>query len=87
MGLRLDGLPVMTLWDMVINVLEPFEETQIEKPQIKNVARVTTSDLLPAATQELRAVDYMLTRLIICLPMLINCRTDANWILWKTMMQ
>ena len=54
-GLRIDGLPAMTLWDLVINVLEPIKENVT--PAVKKI------NLLPPETQELMNVDYMPTNI------------------------
>ena len=56
MGLRLDGMPAMTLWDLIINTLEPIE--QIQAQQSAQTELMTT---LPAETQELLNVDFVPT--------------------------
>jgi len=54
-GLRLEGLPAMTLWDLIINVLEP--ETQIAQTD----TRVNQFKHLPGEIQELLNVDHVPT--------------------------
>ena len=56
MGLRLDGLPAMTLWDLIINTLEP-----IEQPQEQPSAHSELMKTLPEETQELLNVDFVPT--------------------------
>ena len=58
MGLRLDGLPAMTLWDTIINVLEPLPK-EVVKSESKTCA--DTLNGLPADTQDLLIVDHLLT--------------------------
>lgn len=61
-GLRLEGLPAMILWDLIIIVVEPLETnstTNFQSPQTN--ARVTTQHLLPLQTKELLNVGYVHT--------------------------
>ena len=51
-GLRLEGLPAMTLWDLILDVLEP--DTSIAQPD----ARVISDQLLPQEVQQLLNVDH-----------------------------
>jgi DNA (cytosine-5)-methyltransferase 1 len=53
-GLRLDGLPSLTLWDLILNTLDPIDS----KPEQSN-ACVDEQSLLPKDTQELLNVDYV----------------------------
>ena len=57
MGLRLDGLPAMTLWDMIINVLEPLPKEIVNKSDKSNTS-VDKLNGLPADTHELMMVDF-----------------------------
>ena len=52
-GLRLEGLPAMTLWDLILNVLDPDDSVA------PNITRAKTDQLLPAEMQELMNVDYV----------------------------
>ena len=58
MGLRLDGLPAMTLWDMIIHVLEPLPEAIVNKSD-KSTTRADKLNVLPADTHELMMVDFV----------------------------
>jgi hypothetical protein len=54
MGLRLDGLPSLTLWDLILNTLDPIGW----KPKPFD-ARADVNSLLPEETQELLNVDFV----------------------------
>ena len=54
MGLRLDGLPSLTLWDLILNTLDPIGW----KPRPFD-ARADVNSLLPEETQELLNVDFV----------------------------
>ena len=77
MGLRLDGLPAMTLWDAIIKVLEPLPNEDVESE--KNTCEDTQIGL-PANTQELLSIDYVPTnvpRLSNIIKMVIGEDNDA----------
>ena len=50
----MDGLPSLTLWDLILNTLDPIDS----KPQ-QSIARAEVNSSLPADTQELLNVDYV----------------------------
>ena len=54
MGLRLDGLPSLTLWDLILNTLDPIGW----KPQPFST-RAEMNSSLPEETQELLNVDFV----------------------------
>ena len=58
MGLRLDDLPAMTLWDMIIHVLEPLPEAIVNKSD-ESTTRADKLNVLPADTHELMMVDFV----------------------------
>ena len=53
-GLRLDGLPSLTLWEFILSTLDPIDS---EPQQLNTRAAIDSS--LPADTQELLNVDYV----------------------------
>ena len=43
MGLRLDGLPAMTLWDTIIQVLEPIPNEDVDSDKTTNESAIDRS--------------------------------------------
>ena len=58
MGLRLDGLPAMTLWDTIIQVLEPIPNEDVDSDKTTNEGAKIG---VPADIQELLNVDFVPT--------------------------
>lgn len=55
MGLRLEGMPTVDLWDVVVNVLEPLDKEVYSR--VKEDARAKATHLLPFESQESLASD------------------------------
>lgn len=60
-GLRLDGLPAMSLWGFIFNVLEPLSETSIVSSDVETAARANHIQHSPPEARELLNVDYVPT--------------------------